>query len=61
MERRQERHEPAAPHQGKQCCTVEGLVGRRSPGWGDRLANGLREAYDMDALKEVRPVVERGD
>jgi hypothetical protein len=28
---------------------------------GERLANGLREAYDTDALKEVRPVVERGD
>ena len=28
---------------------------------GERLANGLREAYDTDALKEVRPIVERGD
>ena len=28
---------------------------------GERLANGLREAYDTVALKEVRPVVERGD
>ncbi len=28
---------------------------------GERLDNGLREAYDMDALKEVLPVVERGD
>ena len=28
---------------------------------GERLANGLREAYDTDALKEVRPVGERGD
>jgi len=28
---------------------------------GERLANGLREAYDTDALKKVRPVVERGD
>jgi len=28
---------------------------------GERLTNGLREAYDTDALKEVRPVVERGD
>ena len=28
---------------------------------GERLANGLREAYDSEALKEVRPVVERGD
>ena len=27
----------------------------------ERLAKGLREAYDMEALKEVRPVVERGD
>jgi len=28
---------------------------------GERGANGLREIYDRDALKEVRPVVERGD
>ncbi len=28
---------------------------------GERVACGLREAYDTDALKEVRPVVERGD
>ena len=28
---------------------------------GERLANGLREAYDTDALKKVRPLVERGD
>ena len=78
MERRRVRHEPAAPHQGKQFCTVGGLEERRSPGCGDqrphlspqrhdrrepkeeiarlnalgeRLANGLREAYDTDALK----------
>ena len=88
MERRQVRREPAAPHQGKQFCTVGRLAGRRSPGCGDRrphlspqrhdrrepkeeigrlnalgdrLANRLREAYDTDALKEIRPVVERGD
>jgi hypothetical protein len=28
---------------------------------GERLAKGLRETYDMDALKEVCPVAERGD
>ena len=28
---------------------------------GERSASGLREAYDTDGLKEVRPVVERGD
>ena len=32
MERRPVRHESAAPHQGKQLCTVGGLAGRRSPG-----------------------------
>jgi hypothetical protein len=28
---------------------------------GERLANGLREAFDADAFKKVRLVFERGD
>jgi len=33
----------------------------RLNGLGERLAKGLREANDTDALKEVRSVAERGD